>query len=231
VKISRITLQGFKSYRDQVVVEFPDEPGLYLLRGENVDHAELDGNAVGKTSLWDGLFWCLYGITVRGVKAANVISWGEKTAKVSVVADGRTVCRKQSPNSLTIDGQTATQAQVDDLIGMSADEFTSAVLHGQFAQSFFDLSAADKLSVLTDVLGLESWQAASKKASAVVTKADEQIYAEERAISRAEGAISSDQASLTQEKTFADQFESNQKARREGEIGREGFGGTQGGVA
>jgi DNA repair exonuclease SbcCD ATPase subunit len=207
VKISQIALSGFKSYRDQCVFEFPQEPGLYLLRGENVDHAELDGNAVGKTSLWDGLFWCLYGVTVRGVKAGNVVSWGEKIAKVTVTVDGHEVCRTQCPNSLLIDGQIVVQKQIDDLVGMTADEFSSAILHGQFSASFFDMSAADKLAALTDVLRLDSWQVASKEAAAAVSKVDSAIADEERSISRAEGSLSSDRASLLAEKTSAIEFD------------------------
>ena len=47
-------------------------PGLTLLEGENLDEGGSNGS--GKSVPWDAISWCLFGQTVRGLKADEVIN-------------------------------------------------------------------------------------------------------------------------------------------------------------
>jgi DNA repair exonuclease SbcCD ATPase subunit len=151
-------------------VVLPSEPGLYLIRGSNEVDTSLQGNDVGKSTLWDAVHWALYGQTTRGLRAGNVVAWGESTASVELEMEigGRAVSilRRQAPNEIRIDGSPVTQAAVDDLVGRSEAEFIQSALLGQFSDYFLDLGPADKLSLLSDVLGLDYWVGRSDAAKA-----------------------------------------------------------------
>jgi DNA repair exonuclease SbcCD ATPase subunit len=65
-----VVLKNFLSYADQ---SFDlDETGLTLIEGKNLD--EGDSNGAGKSSIWDGISWALFGSTVRGLKNDDVIN-------------------------------------------------------------------------------------------------------------------------------------------------------------
>lgn len=65
-----ITLKNFMSYRDETIPF--DNKGLILLEGKNMD--EGDSNGSGKTSIFDGISWTLFGQTSRGLKGDSVVN-------------------------------------------------------------------------------------------------------------------------------------------------------------
>jgi DNA repair exonuclease SbcCD ATPase subunit len=162
MKLLKVLLKGFRTFRQQQWVELPTEPGLYLIRGVNEVDPSLEGNDVGKSTLWDAVYWCFYGMTTRGLKAGNVIAWGESQCYVGVELEigGRVryIFRQQNPNELRIDGDLTTQEQVEALLGRNAVEFLHSVLIGQFTDYFMDLGPSDKLGLFSEVLGLDYWE-------------------------------------------------------------------------
>ena len=76
MKIKRLVIQGFRSFsaaQELVVETLP--AGLYLVTGKNIVEPSLEGNGVGKSSLFEALFWVLFDRTSRGLRAGNVKSW------------------------------------------------------------------------------------------------------------------------------------------------------------
>lgn len=70
MEIEKLNVNNFLSYRSQEI-EFK-ESGLILIEGKNKD--EGDSNGSGKSSLWDGISFALFGQTVRGLKGDDVIN-------------------------------------------------------------------------------------------------------------------------------------------------------------
>src|ERR1700677_713562 len=105
--IAQVELENFRSYRGPHKFEIPVDPGLYLITGKNEVEPRLGPNGVGKSTLLDAIYWCLYGKTTRGLKAGDVIAWGQTQCSVTVyltVSDKAIkITRTQSPNSLTLD--------------------------------------------------------------------------------------------------------------------------------
>lgn len=66
-----LTLNNFMSYREARFDNI-DHAGLTLIEGVNLD--EGGSNGAGKSSLWDGISWSLFGLTVRGLKGDEVIN-------------------------------------------------------------------------------------------------------------------------------------------------------------
>jgi DNA repair exonuclease SbcCD ATPase subunit len=159
VDFHNLALQGFRSFKKDTVFPFPKRPGFYLLDGDN---------GAGKSSIWGGLAWVLYGKTDRGLKAGTVANW-EQTELTSVVVEfsvnGKeyALTRTWNPNSLNIekgDGEPRpiTQEEVDTLLGLDYQGFLNTVLISQFADTFFDLEATDRLRVFGDALELTFWE-------------------------------------------------------------------------
>ena len=169
--LKRITLSGFRTFLTEQTIELPQVPGLFLMRGINeVDNA-LDGNDVGKSTLWDAVYWGLYGETTRGLRAGQVISWGGDSAIVEQeweTDEGTVIVRRQqNPNGLCIDNNTAEQGDIDVAINLDKQEFLHSVLVGQFTPYFLDLSPTAKLEMLGGVakrLGAQVTLELAKKA-------------------------------------------------------------------
>lgn len=167
--ILSVRLVNFRSYNGAHNFKFPDKPGLYLLTGRNDVNPRLGANGTGKSTLLDAIFWCLYGRTTRGLKASDVITWGKKTANVSV-----TLCvgehqyqieRVQNPNGLTLDERPIDQLELNKTIRLTPDQFEIAVMLPQFGESFFDLKPEAKLKLFTDIMGLDFWIDKSNEAN------------------------------------------------------------------
>lgn len=57
----------------------------YLVVGVNLDESSADSNGVGKTSLLDSIFWCLFGASLENCKADDVIPFKKDETNVSLV--------------------------------------------------------------------------------------------------------------------------------------------------
>jgi DNA repair exonuclease SbcCD ATPase subunit len=191
--LRQVTINGFRSFINPVVVDLPSEPGLYLMRGVNHVDARLDGNDVGKSTFWDAILWGLYGETSRGLRASNVVSWGKRSSTVEQCWDvnGRaiTIARRQNPNGLWINGQQAEQRDVVEAINYGLVEFLHCVLVGQFTPYFLDLSPTDKLNLFNDILGLVYWEGLSAEAAVRARQCDNEAQLLCNQLERATGRL------------------------------------------
>lgn len=192
----KLTISGFKAFKKPTTLLFPKRSGLFLMTGTNSHpkRQRLGRNAIGKSTVWDALCWVLYGKTVRGVRGPALQSWGTSDSpkgKVILVAGGKrlVVRRVVKPKMIvTVDGEQVDQSRLDSLLGLDHSGFLSTIVFGQFNLSFFDLTATEKLNVLTEYLDLGQWMEAAERAKAAVKKleaedreaADEEVRLTER---------------------------------------------------
>ncbi len=159
LRFHNLAIQGFRSFVRDTVFPFPKGRGFFLLDGDN---------GAGKSSIWGALCWVLYGKTDRGLKAGVIANW-DGTELTSVVVEfsvaGRpyALTRTWNPNTLNLeqgDGEPrpVSQEEVDRLIGLDYQGFLNTVLISQFANTFFDLEATDRLKVFGDALDLGYWE-------------------------------------------------------------------------
>lgn len=192
-------IHNFKSYRGKHRFEFPTEPGLFYLTGDNQDNPRLEANGAGKSTLLDAIYWCLYGRTSRGLKAGDVITWGEKSCTVTValaIGDSELVIRRsQSPNSLTVkvDGGTPETVEQDMLqrryLRLNPQAFEHSILMPQFGEAFFDLGAGAKLNLFSAIMDLDFWLEKSAEADKLAKELKADIEAQERSIAKYLGQI------------------------------------------
>jgi len=177
--IHSITFENFRSYSGKHKFDFPTEAGLYFLTGDNQLEPKLGSNGAGKSTLLDAIYWCLYGKTLRGLKSSDVVTWGKKscTVTLSLVCGHVTVhiTRTQNPNSLELDGKPVDQADLEKYIGLGDEAFTYSVILPQFGQSFFELTPANKLTLFSQIMGLDYWLECSQKAALETTALEQKI--------------------------------------------------------
>ena len=215
--IESISLHNFMSYGGQHDFDFPAEPGLYYLTGRNDDESRLGANGVGKSTLLAAIYWCFYGVTPRGLKAGDIITWGEKTADVwvRVVIDGKShvIARHQSPNSLVIDEEVVEQSAVNKLLRLSPEAFLYSIIIPQFGDSFFDLKPTEKLNLFSQIMDLDYWLTRSDKAAQLVNRLEAKATKYEREIASEEARIDTLEQALNELKGKEADFELAMKAR------------------
>ena len=185
MRFIRLQIQGFKSFTTNKTFIFPNEPGLYFLTGLNEVEPDLEGNAAGKTSMWDAVTWCFYGKTPRNAKAGDIKNYySDEKVVVSLQFEEKgfiyTLTRTWNPNSIELrqhgqdensvgNSKYVTQEEVLGLIKLDFDHFLYSILFSQFRPQFFDLKQAEKTELFTSILNLEEWDGYSKRASQQVS--------------------------------------------------------------
>lgn len=209
--IYAIELHNFKCFRGDHTFEFPQEPGLYHFTGKNLHNPRLGANGVGKSTVIDAINWVLFGRTSRGLKANDIISWGEKSASVALTLGfgdkDREISRSQKPNKILIDGEPKSQEDIDDLIRLNQEAFNASVIIPQFNESFFDLPPAKKLAMFSKIMDLDYWLDKADLAKEHAMVIWEAITDAERRLSNKEGGVESLKANIEALEKFDEEFE------------------------
>lgn len=177
VVLGYLLIQDFKSFKGKNEIILSVEPGLKYVSGTNDVAPRLGSNGAGKTTIWDAVFWCWTGYSIRGHRASDLASWGTKSPQVvtgfSVDGVEHYIERSGVPNRLYIDGVLAEQEEVDAFL-LSRKRLLHSVFFGQGVDFFIDLSVAARGELLDEVMDLDLWvklsDIASKKATAAGTQ-------------------------------------------------------------
>ena len=154
---------GFYGYHKFVIAK----RGLVLVLGENHDEPLMNSNGAGKSTVFDAIDWCWFGVPPRGDHADSVINdeAGKQCwVQTQLVDDDKSVVqvrRGRKPNGLQLhvngEKKTAldpseTQRLVNQRLGLDREIFHAAVY---FAQSdryrFAELKDKDRMGVLSRI--------------------------------------------------------------------------------
>ena len=189
MRLERVEIQGFRSFKDLEVFDLSPSPGLVYLTGRNEDQPALGRNGAGKSSMWDAVYWCLYGVASTGLQGPEVATWESGSGiYVHVCLKGHAITRTWKPNTLKLDGNEATQEQVVEAVGLSREQFLFCAYIAQGTDSFLDLQATAKTDLLASVLGLDRWLTFSAKADDIARGHAEELAGIEADIVRATAA-------------------------------------------
>lgn len=208
LQYNKLTFSGFRSYKNEQVLDLNLNPGVYFFTGKNLVD-EVGSNGVGKSTLADSLCWVLYGKTIRGVKGANVINWNSKTTKVSLDLEINNaihnIARTHTPISLKLDSHDIEQSELEKLLPINYDQFLYAQAVGQFNESFLDLTPTDRLNLFSTIMKLQLWEQAAKKSSELGRLV-------EASISKLNGTIEKSKSIIESYKSRILDLESNNKS-------------------
>lgn len=174
--LQSMEIEGFKSFKTKQVFSFGNRKGVYFLAGDNQVDDSLGSNGAGKSTVWDALCWVLYGKTVRGLKAGDLLNWDadKKGYRVTLNWEDSNnfykLQREWNPNSLLLSigeekALEVEQSRVDEVFGISYTPFLFSILMGQGRPMFFDLKEADKASLFSEVFLLDKWLLLSDEAA------------------------------------------------------------------
>tara|TARA_B100001964_G_scaffold214509_1_gene252163 strand:+ start:2836 stop:4713 length:1878 start_codon:yes stop_codon:yes gene_type:complete len=226
-----MTIQGFRTFKEKQTFDFKiiNSKTLSYVTGKNKVEENLEGNDVGKSSLFEALCFAFYGMTSTKLRAGDIGNW-DSDKKCFVALDfennGKyyTLLRRWNPNFLEVsvadsDDELAmadvktgiTQQELEDIIGLGFYGFLYSVFISQFTSKFFDLEPSEKLKIFSDILNLDDWIDRSEKAKEKVKliKNDIDVYINNR--HTLEGKIS-----VLSEKDFKDDikdWDKNQKVK------------------
>ncbi len=213
--IHKISLFNFRCYRGDVEFTFPTEPGVYFFTGEN--NTALGSNGSGKSSLLDAIAWALYGRTLRGLKAGEVVSWGATSCSVELeltLNETRVrIKRTQKPNNIFINDEPVDQQVVEDLLRLNYDSFVSSIVNPQFGEAFLALSPAIKLGLFSDIMNLGYWLEKSEEAALEADSLKLQIAVLVRTIDAYEAQVAAINADLATYAQADAVFINNKKVR------------------
>ena len=228
MNLLRMTLRNFKSFEQEASIDFmPMSPGLYYVAGQNEVTPSLGSNGAGKSTLFEAWFWCLYGKTPGNLKAGDISSRLNKgTVHVQIEftltpnSPKYRLTREWSPNALVLQQgaeteQTVSQADLQDIIGITYHEFTAAVLLGQGLgkEHFFDKTPSEKLALLQETLGLGVWVDWSKEADKLLTETTVKISMHKMRHARLLGRKEELESDIKANQAHAQAFEEQQQER------------------
>lgn len=165
MKLKTLRVEGFRSFVNPQELKLDTvPPGLYLVAGVNTLEPELEGNGAGKSSLFEAVFWALFGKTSRNLKAGSIRTWGGKSCNVSLAFEGVTVSRSSSPNELLLNDSSVEQATLEKELGFSPEVALNTMYLAQFSDFFLDLTTTARMEIYSAALGLGLWEEKSDQA-------------------------------------------------------------------
>lgn len=217
LSFEHLTLVNFKGFNGEHTFELSRAPGLYYVTGKNLLFPELGANGVGKSTIWDALFWVLFNKTIRDARPANaIVPWDDEKAKCSISLTFKRgmeykLTRTRKPNSLQLErrgnARELDQSEIEQLIGMSEETFRRTVVLGQFGSLFLDLGPEQQARMFSDALDLNVWlraaDCATQKRKASGYEAADLISS----IAKLGGKLEESKTQLASEKEADENFE------------------------
>lgn len=175
-------------------------PGVHMVLGE-FEGKDGKSNGSGKSSLFEGMSWVLYGQTSKGEKGMSIVRrnlgrGGKASGTVTLSSPTRgdlTIERTQSKSAHTLvatlhgagGGENVesgdvrvVQAYIDKILGVSFEFFTQLVYFSQESVEFFSgMGDADKKKLLGVLLGLSWYDQAAELAKKERDRLNEQLPA------------------------------------------------------
>ncbi|MMZ43649.1 putative DNA double-strand break repair Rad50 ATPase [compost metagenome] len=171
--------------------------GLVLVVGDNQDDDTFESNGAGKSSFFsESIVWALYGQTIRGVKADEVINRvvGKGTrVRTELVDDltgdvyeiirhrkhpqhGNHVLVLRNGENITGKSDTDTNQIIEELVGMDYMTFTNSIMFGQGVTKLFaSATDSEQKKILEQMLQIDVFRVAQELAKAKESQLSSEI--------------------------------------------------------
>jgi DNA repair exonuclease SbcCD ATPase subunit len=170
IQFNSVKIQNFLSVgKDPLEITF--QKGINLITGENKDKGGKNG--IGKSSILEAVYWCLFGNTIRDIKKDKIIhNLSKKDCKVTLDISVETnstvknylIVRSIEPTkiSITCDGEDITHSTmpendsfIKEIIGATEEVFQNAVImSANNTVPFMAQKKTDKRKFIEGILNL-----------------------------------------------------------------------------
>ena len=196
MRLKKLTLQAFGSFKDKVVIDFENNNTLLLISGDT---------GAGKTTIFDAICYALYGQTSGETRTANSLRSDWASSNVDTFVDlefyyknkiyevkrspeysrrkkngeGET---KQAPTAeINLDGRIVTKVldvtkEIENLIGLDYKQFRQVAMLSQGEFTKFLLASSDeKTTIFRKIFGTELYDMLQNKLKANMLIKKEEI--------------------------------------------------------
>jgi len=210
IHFRKLVLQNFMSYREKTVVPLSGQ-GIVRIEGKNEDDRGAVSNMAGKSTILEGLLWCLFGKTLRGVKHDAVVNRKSKrNCRVSAVVeldesafrfiryrrDSKFQNRLRifrGDREISFKHEQNAQSKLESILGCDFAAFVNSTVFGGFdgaRRQFALLSDSDQKRILDSFLSFEKFELAQERTKELLRKSRENLTETKLALVRAEGEVS-----------------------------------------
>lgn len=166
-KLSEVFITDFMSVG---FVSYKIDNGFTLVKGKS---ESFSSNGAGKSTIFEAIFWCLFGETTKGLTGNDVIRRGQKDAKVSLMLESdkgyyNVIRSRKSGLSLAIFENNTTkdileglresdkQKALEEFLGFDKNIFLASCYFSQEnLLSLTNMSDTEKTNAITKLLGFE----------------------------------------------------------------------------
>jgi len=218
IEFKKVAAKNFMCFGDKPIeIEFKNYNNIVLIRGTNFDtaktlaDAKASSNGSGKSSIPEIIVYGLYGQTIKAPKkigTKDVIN--QKSGKglvVEVYWDDYKIERRRKPDSLrlwkgdeelTLGGMPATQELIEEIIGLNYQTFVNVcIFTDDNSQSFLECNAAEKRSIIENLLSLEKYKGYHENAKALAKQHSINLKSIQQEISHYETIIKNEESVKT----------------------------------
>jgi DNA repair exonuclease SbcCD ATPase subunit len=169
MKIQKVTGRNFYSFKN-FELDLEKYSGILKINGKNRDSG--GSNGAGKSVIFDGIVWGLFGKTIRRSTEESLVSshTGKDTEISLSISKNHSqieIIRTKRPTSLNliVDGENRnresaveTQKLIEELLQTDYKSFMASVVFGQHTDiSFLDSSPEDKRNIIKNCFNLEEF--------------------------------------------------------------------------
>lgn len=176
-RLKTFAAEDFMPFQD---LSLAVEDGVHLVTGQSRD---FQSNGAGKSSLWEIVYWGLFGSTTKGLSADDVIRRGASSCSVTLVLENEggvclEITRKRGKGSSTLDilfdGEPYDQGSVTErtkhlqkVLGLTPEIYKILAYFSQENLLLFSRSTdGERKTVLKDLVGTDLYQEAMTAAKA-----------------------------------------------------------------
>lgn len=212
-----LTLTNFKGFSGEHKFELNRASGLHYITGQNKLNPELGANGVGKSSLFDAMFWVLWNKTIRDARPANaIVPWDDEKAGTSVSLHftrgmDYALTRTRKPNSLQLKRRGKSieipQEDVALTLGINEETFRRTVVLGQFGSLFLDLGPEQQARLFSEALDLNVWLRAADLATQNRKALSSALAMKQGDLNKQEGRLTEIKTQIAAEETSQSGYE------------------------
>ena len=177
MRLASLSVRDFLSFGPEARVDFSRLGSPILVEGF-VDSEE-SSNGAGKSSLFEALYWCLSGRTIRGVAAADVVRLGAKSCQVvaefehggSEYKVARLYSAAKKALLVSVDGELEEfhdsrqgTERLFELLGLPPDVFAMACFTGRSFSTFSRMQPRERADLIGLLAKDEKWAKAAELA-------------------------------------------------------------------